>query len=90
MDGLGGQDLSAAFEYLALTLAAGTLTAASGRQVNTCFAHGVEEGTSRGYFILFVSVNDNFNIARRYQVFLSHQKDSYENQYYNEEYCYRY
>ena len=63
MDGLGREDLSAAFEDLALTLAAGTLTAASRRQVDTCFAHGVEEGTAGRNLVFLIAVDNDLDVS---------------------------
>jgi len=88
MDGLGRQDLAATGEDLALALAAGTLTAAGRRQVNTGFAELVEEASSGSYIIDFVSINGNFYITRRYQIFLGYQKDSNEEENNNQENSY--
>ena len=88
-NGFGRQDLTAAAEYLALALAAGTLTATSRRQVNTCFSELSEERTAGCYVIFLVAVDGDFDVAGRYEVFLSHQQDDDQQENYTKEnsYC---
>jgi hypothetical protein len=88
MDGLGRQNLTAAAEHLALTLAARTLTATSRRQVNACFAELGEERTAGSHVIFLVAVDGDFDVTGGYEVFLSHQEDDDQQEYYYEEYCY--
>ena len=88
MDGLGRQNLAATGEYLALTLTARALTAASRGQVNTGFAVLVEERTSGCHVIDLVAVDGNFDVTGGNEVFLSHQEDSHEQEDHNEEHSY--
>ena len=75
MDGFGGEDFAAAFEYLHFALAARAFAAACARQEDVFVGERCEDGGTGLCLYFGLAVYCDFHLAALYEIVLGYEQD---------------